>query len=174
MPKPPVYPLQYEDRGMSYFEKLVRLANEYVSQDGIQLNFAGYTDTLIEYANLTEKDKEKAWNLAKDLNAWAEYFSSIANLIQKLYLDSETDKISTQALASFEADEKKVANGDRLSNKDERVIQVRKKRNTLKAFHQELEAKVKFLERAHYHCKATYDLALRSTPTPNSSNQYVG
>ncbi|MDF2879472.1 MAG: hypothetical protein K0R54_29 [Clostridiaceae bacterium] len=162
MAKPPLTPLKAEDgKHISYFEKLVRLSSEYLREDGINLSFAGYTETLVDYANLEETDITKAWNLIKDLNAWSEYFSSISNLIQKVYLDSETDKIEVQAIASIEADSVKVANGERLSNKDSKVIRARKKRNTLKAFYDELEAKIRFLERAYYHCKSTCEWANR-------------
>lgn len=171
MAKPPIHPIKLENgQSMSYFEKLVRLANEYVKEDGIQLNFAGYTETLVEYANLKEIDAKKAWTLAKELNTWAEYFSSIANLIQKMYLDSETDTKSTKATASVLADDKKVANGDRLANRDPNVVKARQKRNLMKAFYEELEAKVKFLERGHYHCKATYELSMRQFPSADKSH----
>ncbi|MFF2531544.1 hypothetical protein ACFVS2_21790 [Brevibacillus sp. NPDC058079] len=166
MAKPPLHPLTTTDgKELSYFQLLAHWASEYVKKDGIQLNFKGYEETLVAYSNLNETDLQKAWNLAKELNTWAEYFSSIANLIQKLYLDAEAEKNEVKSLASIEADDKKVANGDRLSNKDPKVVNARKKRNTLKSFHEELEAKVKFLERAHYHCKATYDSQTKSTPT---------
>ncbi|WPS85451.1 hypothetical protein SMD22_02130 (plasmid) [Brevibacillus halotolerans] len=166
MAKPPLHPLTTADgKPCSYFQLLARWSSNYLKNDGIQLNFKGYEETLLEYANLNENEINKAWKLAKELNTWAEYFSSIANLIQKLYLDAETEKNEVKSLASYQADDKKVANGDRLSNKDEKVVTVRKKRNTLKAFHEELEAKVKFLERAHYHCKATYDAQVKIPST---------
>jgi len=180
MVKPPIYPLELEkgvqstqigeEMGMTYFQKLVLLSKEYL-EGYIQLNFTGYTETLVEYANLEENQLNKAWKLAKELNAWAEYFSSICHVIQKIYLDAETDKKSTQAQASYEADPSKVATGDRLSNKDIRVVNSRKKRNTLKALYEELEAKTKFLERAHYHCKATYEMSIKQKPL--NSQPYV-
>lgn len=171
MARPPLYPIQTaEGKKMNYFQDLVTKAYQYLKEDGITLSFEGYTETILEYSNLKESDKEKAWELARDLNAWSEYFSSLANLLQKEYLDAMTDKQSTQALASFKADQKKVANGDRLSNKDPDVIFIRKKRNVLKALYDELEAKVKFLERAHYHCKATYDWSQKNPPM--NQNQY--
>lgn len=170
MAKPPVLPLKTEDgKGMSYFEKLVRMSLVYLKQDGINLSFEGYTDTLIDYANMKEDELDKAWRLTKELNAWSEYFSSIANLIQKMYLDAETDKIEVQATSSIEADSVKVANGERLSNKDPRVIVARKRRNTLKAFHDELESKIRFLERGYYHCKATCEWANKTATVPMMS-----
>jgi len=157
--KPPVQPLIIKGRPLSYFQHLASLAKDYLQVDGVSLNFTGYNETIVDYANLEESDLPSAWKLTKELNAWSEYFSGLANLIQKMYLDSETDKIEVIAISSLEADSVKVANGERLANKDKRVVNARKKRNTLKSFHDELESKIKFLERAHYHCKSTCDWA---------------
>lgn len=173
MARPPLHPIQVNGTDRSYFELLVLIANDYLKEDGIKLNFQGYKETIVEYANLKEHETEKAWRLAKDLNTWSEYFSSVANLIQKTYLDAETDKQSAQSIASFDADPNKVANGDRLSNKDTRVISARKKRNALKSLYEELEAKVKFLERAHYHCKSTYEI-ISKQKTYEKPNDYQG
>lgn len=159
MAKPPVQPLIINGRPLSYFQHLASLAKDYLQVDGVSLNFTGYNETIVDYANLQESDLPNAWKLTKELNAWSEYFSGLANLIQKMYLDSETDKIEVIAISSLEADSVKVANGERLANKDLRVVNARKKRNTLKSFHDELESKIKFLERAHYHCKSTCDWA---------------
>ena len=162
MAKPPLYPLKTVD-GMpiSYFQKLYLLSLEYLKADEIELNFDGYVDTVIEYANLKELETNRAWELAQDLNLWADRFSEIYNLIQKFYLDSETSKIEAQAISSISSDAVKVSNGDRLSNKDPLVVSARNKRNTLKSFCDELEHKIKFLEMAHYHCKTAYDVANR-------------
>jgi hypothetical protein len=169
--KPPIHPIKTEDgKEMSYFEMLVRMANEYLKKEGISMNFAGYTETLMEYANLEENELDKAWRLTKELNAWSEYFASIANLIQKVYLDAETKKIEIQATCSINADPNKVANGDRLANKDPKVIEARKKRNVLKALYDELEAKIKFLERAYYHCKSTCEWANKTNPNNSTAN----
>lgn len=172
MALPPLNPIKDADgKQISYFEKLIKYSVEYLRPYGIVPNFKGYTATILEYANLKEEETDKAWKLAKELNAWSEYFSSIANLIQKLYLDSDTDKLEIQAIASYEADANKVANGDRLSNKDKKVVEARKRRNTLKALYDELDAKVKFLERAYYHCKATCDWANKTQGVNNNTVQ---
>ncbi len=169
MSLPPLSPMRNTDgKPISYFEKLMRYALDYLKEDGIKLTFEGYTDTIKDYASLQEDEIDKAWRLAKELNAWTEYFSSISNLIQKLYLDSETSKKEVQATVSLNADSVKVANGDRLSNKDPNVVMARRKRNALKAVHDELEAKISFLERAYYHCKSTCDWANKSMNASNN------
>ena len=162
MPKPPINPIKLPNgKNGNYFQMLCMLAKPYLDEDGISLNFEGYSNTIEEYTNLSDFELEKAWGLAKDLNAWSEYLSDVANLIQKMYLDSETAKLAKQAESSILNDATKVANGDRLSNKDEVVIRSRKKRNALKSFYDELTGKIDFLNRAYYHCKSTYDLSKR-------------
>ena len=140
---------------INYFELLVLWTNDILKVNGIQLNFKGYKETIDEYRKLNETNYEKAWQLARDLNAWSEYFSDTANLIQKLYLDADTDRIERTAAISSQCDEKVVANGYRLANQNQEVVAIRRRKNTLQAFYEELKAKVKFLERAHFHCKST-------------------
>lgn len=162
MAKPPINPLTYNDKKISYFEFLAREVKPYLDEMGINLSFKGYNATIQEYCNINNKDIDALWRLSNDLNVWSEYLSDISNLIQKLLLDSETEKIKTICIASYNADNKKVANGDRLANKDESVIKIRKKRNALKAFYSELESKIIFLDRAYHHCKATCDWYYKS------------
>ena len=63
---------------------------------------------LLKIINVKRTRFIKAWELTKELNAWSEYFSDIANLIQKKYLDSETEKLEQQSLKSIEHSEKVV------------------------------------------------------------------
>lgn len=162
MSKPPSNPLMYENKQISYFQYLYIQVKPYVESYGINLSFKGYQNTLNEYQNINFKDTNSIWNLANDLNSWSEYMSDVANVVQKLLLDSETEKIGIISKVSIESDSKKVASGDRIANKDERVIAVRKKRNALKSFYSQLESKIEFLERAYHHCKSTYDWQCRS------------
>lgn len=155
MAKPPVNPIVVNDTPTDYFQHLTEMVKPNFEEVGIKLNFSGYKETILEYASLKDSDTDKAWQLARDLNMWSEYFSDISNITQKLLLDSETTKIEQIAISSFESDNVKVANGDRLANKDERVVNARRIRNAFKSFFSELEAKVDFLERAYYHCKNT-------------------
>ena len=161
MASPPSKPLITDSGNKSYFEKICELAKEYLEEDTIILNFDGYEQTVEEYKSLSEEDISTAWKLTKELNAWSEYFSDISNLIQKKYLDSETEKMEIQAIKSIEHNEKSVSAGDRHANTDPIVIQKRKKRNILKSLYDELTSKIKFLERAYYHCKSTCEWANR-------------
>ena len=152
---------------LSYFEHLTLIVHDLLSseglleKDGLKLNIKGYTETVEEYKNLEENNLDAVWQLAKDLNAWSDYLSSMANLIQKYYLDSETEKAQMLSVVSINADHERVSNGKRIADQDKKVVSVRKKRNVLQSYYNELESKVKFLERAHYHCKSTYDSAMK-------------
>lgn len=171
MPIPPLTPIKKENgEELCYFEHLVNEASEVLKKDGITLDFTGYKETIERYSNLKETDINTAWELTKELNTWSEYFSDIANLIQKLYLDAETEKLEIHAEVSMRFDAKKVAAGDRYANTAQEVVLSRKKRNVLKALYDELVGKVKFLERAYYHCKATCDWAYRTRTEGNGVN----
>lgn len=167
MARPPISPIVIEgknkeqDKEMDYFGFLARQVNPIVKKYDMSLNFAGWQETKLEYANMKDGNYTVAWKVMEEMNLWADYFSSCANVVQKLFLDSETDKIEIQAIASAEADKVKVANGDRLANKDKRVIDARKDRNGLKALFEDLQAKVKFCERCHYQSKSMYDVYTR-------------
>lgn len=157
MAKPPVNPISIDNKPTDYFQHLTEIVRSDFEAEGINLNFHGYKKTIFEYSSLIDSNTQRAWELARDLNMWSEYLSDIASITQKLLLDSETTKIEQIAVSSYEADNVKVANGDRLANKDIRVVNARRKRNAFKAFYSELEAKVNFLERAYYHCKNTFE-----------------
>lgn len=155
MPNPPKFPLKQNNQSISYFTYLVNSVSSIFEEHGISLNFEGYEDTVEEYRKLNYDEFNKTWELAQQLNAWSEYMASIRSNARKLLQDAETDKLSTIATASVIADSAKVANGDRLANKDENVIGIRRRRNAIEAFCDELDAKISFLERAHYFCKST-------------------
>lgn len=153
MPAPPS--LTFKGKDIDYFDKLIKAVHIYYPE--LTLCFDGYTETIEEYKHFNQSDTEMAWKLAKELNAWSEYFSDLANLVQQLYLDAETDKLCKQSTQSINYSEKNVSAGDRSANIQPDVVEARKKRNALKSFYDELLAKVKFLERCYYHCKTTYE-----------------
>lgn len=175
MAKPPISPMTIKindiDKHIDYFEFLVLKASEIMKKDGIRINIKGYKETVEEYRALEENNLEKMWILAKDLNAWSEYLSGLCNLIQKYYLDSETKKAEVLSIVSINSDQERVTNGKRIADQHKDVILVRQQRNTLQSFYNELEAKVKFLERAHYHCKTTYDNSIKRQINDNSPKE---
>ena len=157
MPNPPKFPLKHNNQEITYFDFLVLSVADLFRENALELNFEGYETTIENYRNLKFDDFNKAWELAQELNAWSEYIASIRSNARKMLQDAETDKLSVLATASILADSSKVANGDRLANKDESVVAIRRKRNAIEAFCDELDAKISFLERAHYFCKTTCD-----------------
>ncbi|AMN30928.1 hypothetical protein BFS06_12005 [Clostridium perfringens] len=161
MCKPPKKPLTIEGKSKSYFEYLAELVSPYLKEYNVILSFKGYSETLNGYSNISSKSDKELCELANDLNAWTEYMTDLSSLIQKILLDSETEKIQTIAIASINADAKKVSAGDRIANKENSVVAVRKKRNTLKAFYTAIEEKANFLERAYHHCKQIYDCNIK-------------
>ena len=161
-------PLKPVDGKKSYFEKLCEMSQKHLKE--VVLNFDGYEDTVQKYRELKEDDISMAWELTKELNAWSEYFSDISSIIQKKYLDAETDKIEVQSVKSIEHGEKSVSAGDRFANTSQEVINARKERNILKSLYDELSLKIKFLERAYYHCKSTCEWANRLETTNYSKN----
>ena len=171
--RPPINPMVQNGKGISYFEKLIEITSPFLKEDGIHLNFTGYKETVEEYISLQENDIDRAWKLTKELNAWSEYFSEIANLIQKMYLDAETDKLEVQSLTSMKYSEKNVSAGDRFANTTKEVIDSRKKRNALKTLHEELVSKIEFLKRGYYHCKSTCEwYNKKGTSIPLKDDEY--
>ena len=163
MSRPPTTPARSKKGiAITYFEKIteevIELYKKSIMLKPLNIDFKGYRNLLNEYRNLNINDKEEAWKLARDLNLWAEYVSGIMNVIQKDYADMESEKMKILSIASYDADSTKVANGKRLANKDERVVQIRKERNLLKVYYEALLLKIEFLNRAHYNCKSTFEL----------------
>lgn len=158
MAKPPISPVKLNKEELSYFDVLVKEVQPYFDDINIRLSFDGYKDTVKRYRDLKQNNMNEAWEIAKEFNMWSEYFSEVCSLTQKLFLDAETEKIEKIAIISTNRDNKNVSNGERLANKDEVVISVRRKRNCLQAFFNELELKIAYLERAYYHCKSTVEL----------------
>ena len=164
---PPSNPIMSNDgKSISYLEKLCEISKPYLAQYKINVNLAGYKETCNKYFTLNQSEHEKAWELAQELNAWSQYLSSYSNLIQDLYLDSETEKKNVQSEKSIEFSDK-VASGDRFANTKTEVISARKKRNALKALYDAFVAEVNFLERAFYACKSTSEWGLKE------KNKYV-
>lgn len=157
-PKDPV--VKADGTGCTYLEKICEVARPYLKEYKISLNLRGYKDACDKYFALNQTDGEAAWKLAQELNAWSQYIASYANLVQDVYLDSETDKISIQSEKSIEFSDK-VAAGDRFANTKDEVIAARKKRNALKSLYDAMTAEVAFLERAFYACKATNEWVQR-------------
>lgn len=147
MPMPPKTPVSGTG---NYFDALCKQASKYLE---IPINFDGYKEVIEKYENTSLSDRNANWELAKELNAWSEYCSDIANYIQNIYLDAETTKIQVYSEKSIGFSDKNVSAGDRRANTDKLVIEARNKRNALKALYDSLISKKDFLDKAFYQCK---------------------
>lgn len=155
MAKPPVLPI---DGKQDYFDRLIEEICPYFNTKHLNLKFDGYKATVEDYSNLKSSDLEKCWELSRDFNMWGEYFSDLKSLVEKMFLDAETEKKKEYATASIVEDSKKVANGDRLANKNPVVIALRRDRNLLQAFITALTSKIDYCHKCHHHCKSTFSI----------------
>ena len=155
MPMPPKTPVNVQGTPMDYFDALILEVKDIYEASGLPLDFSGYNETMQQFTSLEHNNFELSYQLAEEIFAWADYINNLKSLTKKLLLDAETDKISEVALASAKADSEKVSNGNRLANKDENVISARKKRNSLDAFYELLDAKSALMNQAFYFCKST-------------------
>lgn len=155
MAMPPVL----KNKDSSYLNILLKNAEEILKENGLIIDLTGYYETMLKLYSLEMSDVAGAWELSMELNAWSDYLGDIRSNCKKILSDLEAEKMSTIAAASLSADKGKVANGDRLANKDEKVVQIRKKRNTMQSLCDLLDSKVIYLERAHYMCKKTFEIA---------------
>lgn len=167
MPMPPKTPVNIQGTPMDYFDALILEVKPIYEGADLPLDFSGYEETIHTFTSLSHDDFETSYTLAEELFAWSDYINNLKSLTKKLLLDAETDKISEIATASVKADSEKVANGERLANKDENVISIRKKRNALEAFYDLLEAKSNLLNQAFYFCKSTCEWDKRLNPNNN-------
>lgn len=165
MAMPPNAPLKHGEQNLTYFQYLAILAAPILRDEDISLNFSGYIETINDYKKLGIMEWKKALELSKEINAWSEYMSEISNSIQKIYLDIDLRANETQALSSIKYDPDKVSNGNRLAYQDVSMLNEQKKRHILKALNDELSSKVRFLERAFYHCKSIGDNGHKSAFT---------
>lgn len=161
MARPPVYPINGTE---DYFDKVITNITNYFGEDKINLDFSGYKETVIAYGELELSDPQKCFELSVSFNMWGDYFSNLKSLTEKMYLDAETEKKREFASSSITEDAVKVANGDRLANKNPNVVSIRKKRNDLKAFLTAIDAKIDFCYKAHHHCKDIF----KWLQTPNT------
>jgi hypothetical protein len=148
-------------RAIGYFSILKDKADECLREEGLSLDFNGYDELINNYSNLKENEKDKAWQMALEINAWIEYVSNITTVLESIYMNSETEKLRIQSQTSIDYDSKNVSRGNRYANSCEEVVRQREKRNTLKALYDNLLLKKDFLEKAYYHCKMTYELGVK-------------
>lgn len=147
----------------SYFDFLKsQVAPDFEKQNingkHFELNFDGLNELLELYNQINYEDIELCIRFSRSFNLWAMYISAVRGITKKFWLDATTERIKQTAIASKNADEKSVANGDRCANKDEKVVNARRTENSFEAFYHSLKQLEDFIIRCHYEVKLFCEL----------------
>lgn len=148
-----------------YFNYMIKTGTELLPD--VSLDFTGYDELIESLKQFNYSDTASAWEISQQCNAWCEYIADLKAIIHQKLADAETDKKVVISIASSKADDKKVANGDRLANKEPEVVKIRKYRNFLEALLQLLEDKHQFLIQSHYFTRMTCDWSTKCTNNTN-------
>lgn len=148
MSMPPTTPINGKT---DYFNEMCRASKNILKT---RIDFTGYDNTINRYKSCTIANKPELWELAKELNTWAEYCASIANYIQIHYLNTEVKKIKLHSECSLKHSEKNVSAGERFANTQASVLKARISRNVLKSLYEMLVTRKEFLDKAFYQCKS--------------------
>lgn len=158
MVMPPKKPLILNGVEMDYFDRLIEDVAPIFKLYNVELDFSGYDELKDLYESCDSDDSHTLWHLAKAFNTWEDYFIECLSVTQKLLLDAETTKKEVQANKSIELDPVKVANGDRLADRSEELVTMRKNRNAFQAVYDLLKNKQKSAQNGYYLCKKAYEL----------------
>lgn len=158
MVMPPKKPLVLNGVEMDYFDRLIEDVAPIFNLYQVELDFSGYDELKDLYESCDPDDAHTLWHLAKAFNTWEDYFIECLSVTQKLLLDAETTKKEVQANKSIELDPAKVANGDRLADRSEELVTMRKNRNAFQAVYDLLKNKQKSAQNGYYLCKKAYEL----------------
>ena len=177
MVMPPKKPLLLDGVEMDYFDRLIEDVAPIFKLYNVELDFAGYDELKDLYESCDPEDSHTLWHLAKAFNTWEDYFIECLSVTQKLLLDAETTKKEVQANKSIELDPVKVANGDRLADRSEELVAMRKNRNAFQSVYDLLKNKQKSAQNGYYLCKKAYELRTQmelyrvDQPKKQSQNQ---
>lgn len=158
MVMPPKKPLLLNGVEMDYFDRLIEDVAPIFKLYQVELDFEGYDELKALYESCDPDDAHTLWHLAKAFNTWEDYFIECLAVTQKLLLDAETTKKEVQAKKSIELDPVKVANGDRLADRSEELVAMRKNRNAFQSMYDFLRNKQKSSQNGYYLCKKAYEL----------------
>lgn len=126
---------------------------------GFVLDFTAYNELINLYRQLTPFDVEKSEYLTHNFITCQDTLIGYLSVAQKLMLDAETTEREVEASMSIKSDVKSVANGERLANRSQEVIDARRNSNLLASFHEGLRLKLELLRQAHYSCKQSWEIA---------------
>ena len=167
MSLPPRLPLGGTQSYFDFIKEKVAVDFEQQSSPDrkVELNFEGLNELLDMYNHINYEDAALCITFSKAFNLWAMYVASIKTITKKFWQDAKTIRIEQTAIASKNADEKSVANGDRCANKDKAVIDARNRENSFESFYSILSELEDFLIRCHYEVKLFCELNIDSDTT---------
>lgn len=170
MSLPPKLPLGGTQSYFDFLKEKVSIDFEQQSlpDKKVVLNFEGLNELLDTYNNINYEDIAECIVFSKGFNLWAMYVGSIKSITKKFWQDSKTIRIEQTAIASKNADEKSVANGDRCANKEKIVIDARMRENSFDSFYGILTELEEFLIRCHYEVKLFCELSIGTDYTLNN------
>ena len=170
MSLPPKMPLGGTQNYFDFLKEKVSIDFEQQSSPDkkIVLNFEGLNQLLEMYNDINFEDAALCVNFSKAFNLWAMYVGSIKSITKKFWQDSKAIRIEQTAIASKNADEKSVANGDRCANKDQAVINARYRENSFESFYGSLSELEEFLIRCHYEVKLFCELSIDTESVLNT------
>lgn len=126
------------------FIDVAQQVNPFFNEEGVDLNFKGYIQTLNEYVRCNESDLETLDALTCDLILWSEYFGELEGVVENLKLKYENKDLYLKAFANIPKIEKELA-----LNKY--------KIDRTKLFLKHVKIQKNLFNRLHYHCFKMYN-----------------
>lgn len=156
--KPPKLGIQIdENSAISAFEAIVNRANHTLKKvQRPTLKFGEY-EKLKEKINKLSLDSTDAHEIAVLANAWYDFMAEMKAIATKEYLDLDAEKKRIHAEASSKSNMSSKAACDAVADTLPIVISARKHRNIMETLKEMLDSEIKYLEKASYLAKATWE-----------------
>lgn len=135
------------------FQDMAKRINVYLKEEDENLDFKGYSDTVIRFFRLEDHDMYEVYDVMTECNLWSNYLLDVQNFIQlkKLTLDLEVDRLNAFV-------EKKVPNNDL----QREIQEARSRAKEFSVFYKQVIAQQKFFERSFWHCYRLYGKAVNA------------
>lgn len=129
------------------FQDMAKRINFYLKEENLNLDFRGYSKTIMRYFRLQDHDLYEAYQLMVECNLWSNYMSDVENFVQLklLELQAETDRLS----ADFN---KKIP--DEIL--EQSIKASKQKTKDFAIFHKQLIAQKALFEKGFWHCYKLY------------------
>lgn len=135
------------------FIGLCKEINMHLKDEELSLNFLGYTETLLDYINVTNTDLDGLKALILDTNLWSDYMGELEGFIELRMLRFENKMLYLEGFTV-----KNIPNPDL-----EKEITLNKRKYLLfKLFLKHLYNQKRLFEKAHKICLKLYNEALNN------------